>query len=257
MVGRELTSIYHKPETEKKTALFKVKKLRTSTYPEHELNFELAGGEILGFAGLVGAGRSEMAQAIFGVDPALEGHLELDGKIMVLNTKQAIKNGIYLIPEDRKKSGLILDMTIRQNMSLPSLKEYSKNGLIQKAGEKQLALEQIQKMKIKVPDDSYTASTLSGGNQQKIVLGKWMSMNPKVIIFDEPTRGIDIGARSEIYTLMNHLAAQGCAIIMISSDMEEVLGMSDRICVMHEGKLTGTLKRSEFSEESVMQLAVQ
>jgi ribose transport system ATP-binding protein len=256
MVGRELNAIYHKIESEKTPGYFKVRNLRTSTYPNDEINFELAAGEILGFAGLVGAGRSEVAQAIFGVDPALAGELEIDGKNLTLNTKEAIKNGLYLVPEDRKKSGLVLEMSIRENMSLPSLCDYSKKGLIAKSAEKKLAGEQIDKMRIKVPDDSYTANTLSGGNQQKIVLGKWMSMNPRVIIFDEPTRGIDIGARSEIYDLMNELAGKGCAIIMISSDMEEVLGMSDRICVMHEGKLTGTLNREEFSEEAVMQLAV-
>ena len=256
MVGRELNAIYHKIESEKTPGYFKVRNLRTSTYPNDEINFDLAAGEILGFAGLVGAGRSEVAQAIFGVDSALAGELEIDGKNLALNTKEAIKNGLYLVPEDRKKSGLVLEMSIRENMSLPSLCDYSKKGLIAKSAEKKLAGEQIDKMRIKVPDDSYTANTLSGGNQQKIVLGKWMSMNPRVIIFDEPTRGIDIGARSEIYDLMNELAGKGCAIIMISSDMEEVLGMSDRICVMHEGKLTGTLNREEFSEEAVMQLAV-
>ncbi|NQZ59149.1 MAG: sugar ABC transporter ATP-binding protein, partial [Lentisphaeraceae bacterium] len=228
-----------------------------TSYPHSDLNFEVAGGEILGFAGLVGAGRSEMAQAVFGVDTAHSGSLELDGQALALNTKTAIKNGIYLAPEDRKKSGLVLDMSVRQNITLASLGQYSKGGLINSKAEEKVATEQIAAMKIKTPDDSFLASTLSGGNQQKIVLGKWMSMKPKVIIFDEPTRGIDIGARSEIYKLMHELAEKGIAIIMISSDMEEVLGVSDRIAVMHEGRLSGILERSEFSEEAVMHLAIK
>jgi ribose transport system ATP-binding protein len=257
MVGRDLKQMYDRTETTKSPGYFKVKNLRTTYCPEVELNFDVAAGEILGFAGLVGAGRSEMAQAIFGVDTALSGSLELAGKVLSLNTKEAIRNGLYLAPEDRKKSGLVLDMSIRENMSLASLAKYSKNGLINRKAEKKLADEQMASMKIKAPDDSYYASTLSGGNQQKIVLGKWMSMNPKVIIFDEPTRGIDVGARSEIYKLMHNLAEKGVAIIMISSDMEEILGVADRIAVMHEGHLTGFLERNEFSEEAVMQLAVK
>lgn len=257
MVGRELKQMYDKPETDKKAGYFKVKNLRTTHCPDAELNFEVAAGEILGFAGLVGAGRSEMAQAIFGVDKSLFGSIELDGKTIPLVTKEVIQAGIYLAPEDRKKSGLVLGMNIRENMSLASLEKYSKGGLINTRAEKKLAAEQMAAMRIKAPDDSYYASTLSGGNQQKIVLGKWMSMNPKVIIFDEPTRGIDVGARSEIYKLMHDLAAKGVAIIMISSDMEEILGVADRIAVMHEGHLTGFLNRTEFSEEAVMQLAVK
>ena len=231
--------------------------MRTTHCPDAQLNFEVAAGEILGYAGLVGAGRSEMAQAIFGVDKSLSGYIELDGKTIPLVTKEVIQAGIYLAPEDRKKSGLVLGMNIRENMSLASLEKYSKAGLINTSAERKLAAEQMAAMRIKAPDDSYNASTLSGGNQQKIVLGKWMSMNPKVIIFDEPTRGIDVGARSEIYKLMHDLAAKGVAIIMISSDMEEILGVADRIAVMHEGHLTGFLNRTEFSEQAVMQLAVK
>ena len=218
----------------------------------------MEGGEILGFAGLVGAGRSEMAQAIFGVDRALAGTMTLEGtEVPLNNTPAAIDAGIYLAPEDRRQTGLILEMSVRENITLSNMPAYSSKHMVDRAAELEVTQQQIKAMNIKTPHTEALAMNLSGGNQQKIVLGKWLAMNPKVMIFDEPTRGIDVGAKQEIYKHMRNLAEQGIAIIMISSDMEEVLGYSDRIAVMHEGRITGFLtEKAAMTEEAVMQLAV-
>ena len=257
MVGRELDDFFDPVDTEKRPGRFVVDGLETTAYPGRPISFDVAGGEILGFAGLVGSGRSEMAQAIFGVDRALAGQLRLDGEAVGLNsTKAAIGRGIYLAPEDRKRTGVILEFSVEQNVSLAALKEYSKAGLVDRESERSVADRQMSDLGIKAPTAASEVGNLSGGNQQKVVLAKWLSMNPNVIIFDEPTRGIDVGAKGEIYKLMHALAREGVVIIMISSDMEEVLGVSDRIAVMHEGRISGFLERDEFSEEAVMRLAV-
>ena len=257
MVGRDINR-FHKPKRETETALFaQIQNLRTRRYPNKEITFTVHKGEILGFAGLVGAGRSEAAQAIFGVDAPLAGTISLDGAaIKVSSPRDAIQSGIYLIPEDRRHSGLILDVPIRENITLPALSRYSSAGLINFDSETKTAREMCEKLNVKTPSVETNAANLSGGNQQKVVLAKWLSLNPRLLIFDEPTRGIDVGAKSEIYQLMRDLAENGVAIIMISSDMEEVLGESDRIAVMHEGAITGILSREEASEEAIMKLAV-
>lgn len=257
MVGRDI----HRTEREQNPGVegqtIKVNDLRTRRYPKRSISFDVRKGEILGFAGLVGAGRSDAAQAIFGVDAALSGSVNIDGKnVRVTSATDAIKNGIYLIPEDRRNSGLILDIPIRENVTLPALQRYSSAGLVSKAAETGKAKEMCQRLNVKAPSVESKAANLSGGNQQKVVLAKWLSLEPKLLIFDEPTRGIDVGAKSEIYQLMRDLAASGVAIVMISSDMEEVLGESDRIAVMHEGAITGILNRAEANEEAVMKLAV-
>ncbi|MFT5124686.1 MAG: ribose transport system ATP-binding protein [Kiritimatiellia bacterium] len=258
MVGRELDAAHQHPNTNKVPGYFKVKDLVTTCYPNKKLSFEVAAGEILGFAGLVGAGRSEMAQAIFGVDKTLGGEMMLDDQPVALNkTKAAIARGIYLVPEDRKRTGLIVEMDLEKNTTLASMQNYRKAGFINARAEMEATKEQLQALNVKAPSGKTRAVNLSGGNQQKVVLGKWLSMDPKVMIFDEPTRGIDVGAKGEIYTLMYKLAEKGVAIIMISSDMEEVLLVSDRIAVMREGEINGILDRSEFSEEAVMKLAVE
>lgn len=233
-----------------------VRRLRTLRYPNHRLAFNVAKGEVLGFAGLVGAGRSEVARAIFGVEEALETEVALDGKALSIRDPQdAIMHGIYLIPEDRRLSGLIVDFNVRENISLPNLESYASAKIINKAKETKAALDACKAINIKTPTPEMRAANLSGGNQQKVVLAKWLTFAPRVLIFDEPTRGIDVGAKSEIYQLIRNLAAEGVAVIVISSEMEEVLGISDRIAVMHEGRLTGILERSQFSEEAVMRLA--
>ncbi len=257
MVGRELNNFYVHGTGRGQSKRLEVRGLRTRAHPERTLDFSVDGGEILGFAGLVGAGRSEMAQAIFGVDPPLAGEILLDGKaISVRKARDAIKAGIYLVPEDRRKTGLVTPMTIRENITLPGLRRYTIAALISKTQERAVTQSQIQSLRIKTHSQEAKAMNLSGGNQQKVVLGKWLSLSPKILIVDEPTRGIDVGAKAEIYRLLRALADQGTAVIAISSDMEEVLGISDRIAVMHEGAIAGILTRKEFSEEAVMNLAV-
>jgi ribose transport system ATP-binding protein len=183
--------------------------------------------------------------------------MTLDGSpVIVRSAADAINNGIYLAPEDRKKSGVILDMTIKDNITLPALKTYATLGMVNRRRERQSAFKASQSLGVKSPSVDFMVRNLSGGNQQKVVLAKCLSLSPKVLIFDEPTRGIDVGAKAEIYDLMRTLAKEGVAILMISSDMEEVLNLSDRIAVMHEGHITGFVARSEASEESIMRLAV-
>ncbi len=257
MVGRDLEHFYVKPKTTEHPRFVEVRNLRTKRYPKQALSLEVRKGEVLGFAGLVGAGRSELAQAIFGVDGPLEGTLLLDDKaVKISSPKDAIAHGIYLVPEDRRRTGLILELVIRENITLPALSRHTSAGLIQRDSERKLASEMCGKLNIKAPSVEVKAENLSGGNQQKVVLAKWLSLNPKVLIFDEPTRGIDVGAKAEIYQLMRNLAESGVAIIMISSDMEEILGQSDRVAVMHEGAITGILERDQCSEEAIMKLAV-
>ncbi|MFL2478353.1 MAG: sugar ABC transporter ATP-binding protein, partial [Verrucomicrobiales bacterium] len=259
MVGRALERNTHEHSqitTEDKG--LEISNLRTSTYPDCKVSFRVAAGEILGMAGLVGAGRSELAQAIFGVDPRLQGEVKINGQLVRKGSSRAsINAGIYLAPEDRKRTGLVTEFDISKNVSLASLQKYSnKLGLIDNNAEDTVAKTQVESLNIKTPSTRTPVINLSGGNQQKVVLGKWLSMEPKAIIFDEPTRGIDVGAKAEIYKLMRNLANQGVAVWMISSDMEEVLGISDRITVMHEGNITGEIKRENFSEEAIMHLAV-
>ena len=235
---------------------FEVRRLRTLRYPDHRISFKVAKGEVLGFAGLVGAGRSEVARAIFGVEEAVEVEVALNGQgLRIEDPQDAITHGIYLVPEDRRLNGLIVDFNVRENISLPNLDSYSSAKIINRAKEEKAAREAVKAINIKTPTPEMRAANLSGGNQQKVVLAKWLTFSPRVIIFDEPTRGIDVGAKSEIYQLIRKLAAEGVSVIVISSEMEEVLGISDRIAVMHEGQLTGILDRPQFSEEAVMRLA--
>ncbi len=257
MVGRDIESFYRRPEGEKRPRYFEVESLRTARYPDRSVSFDVGRGEILGLAGLVGAGRSEAAQAIFGVDQAAEARLRLDSQPLAIRSPQdAIRHGIYLVPEDRRTAGLITDMPIRENVTLPALGRYARGGLISFDREREGSKEVCGRLNVKAPTVEALAGNLSGGNQQKVVLAKWLSLGPKVLIFDEPTRGIDVGAKAEIYDLMRRLASEGVAVLMISSDMEEVLGVSDRVAVMHEGRLTGVLERPDCTEENVMRLAV-
>jgi ribose transport system ATP-binding protein len=259
MVGRDLKEFFKAAAgdgSKQDGEGFIVRRLRTLRYPKHTIAFNVARGEVLGFAGLVGAGRSELARAIFGVEDALETEVALDGKTLRISDPQdAISHGIYLVPEDRRLSGLIVDFNVRENISLPNLESYSSGKIINRGKESKAAVEACKAINIKTPTPEMRAANLSGGNQQKVVLAKWLTFKPRVLIFDEPTRGIDVGAKSEIYELIRNLAAKGVSVIVISSEMEEVLGISDRIAVMHEGRLTGILDRPQFSEEAVMRLA--
>jgi ribose transport system ATP-binding protein len=196
-------------------------------------------------------------KAVVGLDRFATGEVFLgEAKLPVGNSRDAIARGIYLVPEDRRGEGLVTGMTVRENVTLPSLKKFASMFLINRASESKVANEQIQSLKIKTPNAEARVVNLSGGNQQKVVLGKWLSMDPKVMILDEPTRGIDVGAKAEIYRIMRNLAEQGAVILMISSDMEEVLHVSDRVAVMHEGQITGVLDRADCKEANIMQLAV-
>lgn len=258
MVGRDLKELFKnpaEPNGEHGVGL-DVRKLRTVRYPNQSLSFSVAQGEVLGFAGLVGAGRSEVARAIFGVDPALESDISVNSKSLKVSSPQdAIAEGVYLIPEDRRQCGLIVDFNVRENISLPNLETYSTGKIISKTKEAKAAGQACKSINVKTPTTEMRAANLSGGNQQKVVLARWLNFSPKVLIFDEPTRGIDVGAKAEIYAIIRKLAAEGVSVIVISSEMEEVLGISDRIAVMHEGRLTGILNRPQFSEEAVMRLA--
>ncbi len=257
MVGREIKSFYVQSETAKTPGYLRVREIRSPMYPQHAVSFDASKGEILGFAGLVGAGRSEIAKTMVGLDGPVEAGIWLGGERLIIRTaRDAIEQGIYLVPEDRRGEGLVVGMSVRENITLPCLPRYTKMGLIQRSREQKTTREQITSLRIKTPNTESFVLNLSGGNQQKVVLGKWLAMEPKVMILDEPTRGIDVGAKAEIYRLMRELAAQGAVILMISSDMEEVLHVSDRVAVMHEGHITGVLERPDCSEENIMQLAM-
>ena len=257
MAGREIKSSYTTSAAAKTPGFFKVRKARSSRYPARTVEFDATRGEILGFAGLVGAGRSEIIKAIVGLDSGGAAEVSIgEDRLMINSPADAIGHGIFLVPEDRRGEGLVTAMTVRENTTLPSLDKYSTGYLISRERERKVTNEQIASLKIKTPGGEALVVNLSGGNQQKVVLGKWLSMSPKVMILDEPTRGIDVGAKAEIYRLMRELAERGGVILMISSDMEEVLNVSDRVAVMHEGKITGVLERAHCNEENVMNLAV-
>jgi ribose transport system ATP-binding protein len=220
-------------------------------------DIEVDRGEVFGIAGLVGAGRSELAQAIFGIDPPLGGTLVLDGApLAIAGPADAIRHGVFLVPEDRRLAGLIVDLSIRENVSLPALHRYAHYGLVSEAQERERVGEVCTQLQVKTPSIEVRAATLSGGNQQKVVLAKWLALGPRVLIVDEPTRGIDVGAKAEIYRLLRALADDGVAILMISSDMEEILQVSDRVAVMHEGRITGVIDQADATEERIMALAV-
>ncbi len=233
-----------------------VRALRTAAHPQHELSFTLRPGEIVGIAGLVGAGRTEMLLALFGVEPARGGEILLDGKLQpIASPRDAIAAGLALVPEDRKQQGVILEMAVCENLSLAALRRDGRGGFRDTAREQSIADEMIGKLGVKTPSQRQPVQLLSGGNQQKVVIGKWLALKPRVLLLDEPTPGIDVGAKQEIYKLMEQLAAGGVAILFVSSEMEEILRLSDRALVMHQGCITGELRRAELSEEAVMQLA--
>jgi ribose transport system ATP-binding protein len=256
MVGREFSKMYHDRETAPGDALLELENVCTTIHPQHALNFTLRAGEIVGLAGLVGAGRTELLRVLFGIDRSAGGSVRVQGKpVRIANPRDAIRAGMALVPEDRKQQGLILEMAVRENLTLASLRRNGSGCLLHSEKEKEISAEMIRDLRIKTPDARQITELLSGGNQQKIVLGKWLALRPKILLLDEPTRGIDVGAKQEIYQLMEKLAREGMAILFVSSEMEEILRMPDRALVMHEGRITGELKRSELSEEAIMHLA--
>ncbi len=254
MVGRELNESFPSRQNAPGEVILEARDL-TGNSVEH-ISFQLRRGEILGFAGLVGSGRSETMELIAGAKKPDSGELYLNGKQVRFNSPAAaIAHGIGLIPEDRKEQGCILFNTVKFNTSLSAMKKLTHLGFINGKKNTELAEEYRESLHIKVPSVQQMVVNLSGGNQQKVVLAKTLAADPDVIIFDEPTKGIDVGAKQEIYQLMNQLVAQGKAILMVSSDMEEILGMSDRIIVLHEGLVSGELQREQFSQENVLHLA--
>jgi len=257
MIGRDLKVVYTAPAAHRGGAILSARGIRTAAYPTRAVDLDLHGGEILGLAGLVGAGRTELARVLFGIDRSYGGVVALDGApVSLASASDAVGHGIFLVPEDRKGEGILLDMPISENISLPNLPAYAPGGLVAPAREREQAEVSRRALGIRAPTVTTRTGSLSGGNQQKVVLAKWLAMRPKVLIFDEPTRGIDVGAKSEIYRLMRGLADQGVAVLMISSDMEEVIGVSDRIAVMHEGRITGLIERADATEENVLTLAI-
>ena len=257
MVGRDLTGHYVRSERDLGETVLEARDLRSPAHPEYSLNFSVRAGEIVGVAGLVGAGRTEMLATLFGVTPSLHGSLQVGGEEIVSDSPiAAIRAGLALAPEDRKLQGLVIEMTVRENLSLAALRRDQRpGGFLDFGKERAISEEMVERMGVKTPGDDQVVRYLSGGNQQKVVLGKWLAMKPKLLLLDEPTRGIDVGAKREIYALMEELASSGVAILFVSSEMEEILGMADRAIVMHEGRITGELSREELTEENVMQLA--
>ena len=257
MVGRDLDTTHQPTHAEGARDYFKVDALRTRRYPQHAVSFGVARGESLGVAGLVGAGRSEVARAIAGVEPPIAGTITLDGAtVPIAEPADPIGRGVFLVPEDRRGAGLVVASSIRENVSLPALDRYSSYGLMSEAREREAVGTVCRQLQVKAPSIEVATATLSGGNQQKVALAKWLALGPRVLIVDEPTRGIDVGAKAEIYRLLRDLARQGVSIVVISSDMEEVLLVSDRVAVMSEGRLTGILERQDCSEPRIMALAV-
>ena len=257
MVGRDLSKFYARTQHEPGEVVLEAKNLRTSTWPAHELNFSIRAGEIVGVAGLIGAGRTEMLRVLFGADDAVSGEVRMNGQRLRLgNPRYSIAAGIALVPEDRKQQGLIIEMAVRENIGLGGLWRHRRlAGFLNQGQENSDTQAMIGKMAIKTPTGEQVVRFLSGGNQQKVVIGKWLALQPRLLLLDEPTRGIDVGAKQEIYKLMEELAKSGMAILFVSSDLEEVLGMSDRTLVMHEGRIAGELRRDQLSEEAVMRLA--
>lgn len=252
MVGREVKNVFPKTECEIGDVVFKVEGLTGKGF--ENISFEVRKGEILGLTGLAGAGRSETMRAIFGLDPLDSGKIYLDGKEIVnKNPRQAINNGIAMVNEDRRAYGLCLYRSISENISLPNLPVYQKGLLLNKRKEKEENGKYAEMLTVKAASLDEDAIALSGGNQQKVVLAKWLMSNPKVLILDEPTRGVDVGAKSEIHSLMCEFAKQGLAIIMISSELPEVMAMSDRLLVYHEGKINGELLREDIQSGEVTQ----
>jgi ABC-type sugar transport system ATPase subunit len=222
-----------------------------------DVNFSVRAGEIVGMSGLVGAGRSEVAQVIFGADKADRGEVKVGGKVLHGGSiTAALAAGVALVPEDRQHYGLVLPMSVEANLSMTVLSTLTRGGLISKRREEELSRRLINDLRVKTATASVAAQTLSGGNQQKLVIGKWLATKPRVLILDEPTRGVDVGAKAEIYKLIRELAAKGMAVVIISSDLPEVLLLSDRILVMRGGTISGELHRREATQEKVLALAM-
>jgi rhamnose transport system ATP-binding protein len=257
MVGRELSAVFPKVTVPLGDVVLEARNLSCRHGGVRDVSLTVRAGEILGLAGLVGAGRTELARVIFGLTPADGGEIRLRGQpVRVDSPRRAAEMGIAYVPEDRRRHGVILEMPVDANTTLAILQKISRGGLIDFARERELAVSFVQKLGVKTPSISNPVGNLSGGNQQKVALARWLAAEPSVIILDEPTQGVDVGAKSEIHRLMGELASRGLAIIMISSELPEVMGMSDRIAVMHGGRIVGLLDREQATQEQVLELAL-
>ena len=257
MVGREL-ALHDKVAAEPGKVVLEVDNLRVSRFPDISVNFELRAGEVVGMAGLVGAGRTEVARAIFGIDRPIAGTVKVDGaSVVIRNPSDAVRAGIALVPEDRKAQGAVLELAIRDNVAMVGLERWQRAGFVKDNEVDEQAEQAKEALRIQTPDTRQLVAMLSGGNQQKVVLAKWMPLKPKIFLLDEPTRGIDVGSKAEIYEVIDKMTAEGAAVLAISSELEEILRISDRVLVMHEGRIAGEVRRDSdlFTEEGIMQLA--
>ncbi len=255
MVGRELTNYYIRDYIEPGEEVLRCEGISDGALV-HDVGFSLKKGEIIGFAGLVGAGRSEVMKCLFGLTPLHAGEVFINGKKVKINSPDdAMRLGVVLVPEDRKQEGLYLVQSVKYNMTIEVLREFMKGVSVNFKKETDITQKYIDMMSVKTPSQEQKIQNLSGGNQQKVMIGRWLATNPAIMILDEPTRGVDVGAKSEIYSIMNELVKQGMSIIMISSELPEIINMSDRVYVMAEGKITGCIDHSEVSQESIMTLA--
>jgi rhamnose transport system ATP-binding protein len=255
MVGRELGDLFPKEAAEIGDPLLEVRGL-TREGVFRDVSFALRRGEIVGLAGLVGAGRTEVARALFGIDPLDAGEIRLRGaRVRMGSPSDAVRAGMAFVPEDRQHQGLVLEMAIEHNETLPFLRRLSRFGLVQRRRERAVAQEYAERLQVRSAGLELPARSLSGGNQQKVVLAKWLATDPAVLILDEPTRGIDIGTKAEVHRIISGLAAQGLAILLISSELPEVMAMADRVLVMYEGRITGEFARDEADQETIMRAA--
>jgi len=252
MVGRELGELYPKAKAERQGVVLEARNLSDGR-ELHGVSFKLYRGEVLGIAGLVGAGRTALAETVFGIRKATEGEILVDGQpVRIRSAGDAIKLGMGLVPEDRKQQGLFLNMAVRENITISAISQVSRAGFLNFGRMNDLAREFVEKLDVRTPSLMQKVRNLSGGNQQKVVISRWLTLKPRILILDEPTRGIDIGAKSEIHGLMSQLASEGVGVLMISSELPEVLGVSDRILVMHEGRIVAEFSCEEATQDKIM-----
>ncbi|HSR13487.1 MAG TPA: sugar ABC transporter ATP-binding protein [Thermodesulfobacteriota bacterium] len=263
MVGRQMSQKFQKEQVAAGETAFEVRRLSRKGVLR-DISFSVRKGEIVGLAGLVGAGRTELAQCLFGVDPIDSGEIYVQGKpVAIRNPRDAISNGIALLTENRKKQGLFMSLDVQDNIAIPAINAvrtasaYVRRGVIHRDRQRRVAEDYVSRLRIKTPSLFHMVSSLSGGNQQKVILAKWLALNPRFIIFDEPTRGIDVGAKTEIYLLMESLLKQGIGVLMISSELPEIIALSDRILVLAKGRITGEFTQKEATQEKIMACAVK
>ena len=257
MVGREISAVFPKRDAPIGDHSIELHRVSNRAAGLHDISLSVRSGEILGVAGLVGSGRTQLAETIFGLTPADSGEISISGtSALIRSPKEAIDLGIGYVPEDRRQHGVVLELPIAANTSLANLKIVSRHGLIDRNKEAGIAMRYLKQLRIKAPTIYMETGSLSGGNQQKVALARWLAIDPKILILDEPTQGVDVGSKAEIHGLMMDLAERGLAIIMISSELPEILGMSDRIAVMHQGTIAGVLSRQEATQQKILSLAV-